>query len=73
LKIDVLELRGIDFEASWQSSTENLRSNKNKKEESIKKKEEKSIKKRNNWNLSKIKIERGNRIQITSISHIFWF
>ena len=56
----MLELRGIDFEASLQSSTKKLRSNKNKKEESIKKKEEKFIKKRNNWNLSKIKIERGN-------------
>jgi len=37
----VLELRGIDFEASGQSSTEKLRSNKNKKEkrEIYKKKE----------------------------------
>jgi len=32
LKTHVLEFRGIDFEASRQSSTEKLRSNKNKKE-----------------------------------------
>jgi len=39
----------------------------------IKKKKEKSIKKRNNWNLSEIKIERGNQIQITSTSQISAF
>jgi len=41
----VLELRGIDFEASRQSSTEKLRSNKNikKKKKGINKKEKREI------------------------------
>jgi len=42
----VLELRGIDFEASRQSSTEKLRSNKNIKKKKKRKKKKKKKKKK---------------------------